>query len=227
MVPKAYHPPSRGLKYPFLVKRLACMVIAGDARSDTLDILQPANFTPEMVSKMEEEFVLLRNAFVEALIGDDHIACILPSFVKNILYEVLHKHKRCKLRLVGGLYEDLLSLAVASVEAEAAVGNAVATSLFGDRGKKCVHGLFLTVVGNLQSTQSIAKSSNKDSAMNGCIRFFDSGHTVKNSESAILMPAWTAMPEESFCFEVLVFNAIVVGAYMAINYSSLRFLLDS
>ncbi|XP_052731547.1 histone-lysine N-methyltransferase ATXR4 isoform X2 [Vigna angularis] len=68
---------SRGLKYPFLVKRLACMVIAGDARSDTLDILQPANFTPEMVSKMEEEFVLLRNAFAEALIGDDHIACIL------------------------------------------------------------------------------------------------------------------------------------------------------
>lgn len=45
---------------------------------------------------------------------------------------------------------------------------------------------------------------------------------VKNSEYAILMPAWTAMLEESFCFEVLVFNAIVVSAYMAINYSSLK-----
>lgn len=30
------------------------------------------------------------------------------------------------------------------------------------------------------------------------------------------------MPEESFCFKVLVFNAIVVGAYMAINHSSLK-----
>jgi len=30
------------------------MVIAGDARSDTLDILQPANFTPEMVSEVRQ-----------------------------------------------------------------------------------------------------------------------------------------------------------------------------
>jgi hypothetical protein len=40
---------NRGLKYPFLVKRLACMIISGVTRSDSIDILQPANLTPEMI----------------------------------------------------------------------------------------------------------------------------------------------------------------------------------
>ncbi|RZB91500.1 Retrovirus-related Pol polyprotein from transposon RE2 [Glycine soja] len=46
---------------------------------------------------------------------------------------------------------------------------------------------------------------------------------VKNLESAILMLAWTGMLGKSYCLEVLVFNAIVVGACMAISYSSLMF----
>ncbi|ESW17714.1 hypothetical protein PHAVU_007G262400 [Phaseolus vulgaris] len=114
---------TRGLKYPFLVKRLACMVISGDARSDTLDILQPTNFTPEMVSEMEEEFVLLRNAFMETLIGDDHIAFLTKQWYINVLARI--RINAFRIELAVGLYEDLLSLAVASVEAEAAVGNAV------------------------------------------------------------------------------------------------------
>jgi len=34
-------------------------------------------FMHSVIFQMEEEFVLLRNAFAEALIGDDRIACIL------------------------------------------------------------------------------------------------------------------------------------------------------
>lgn len=49
---------------------------------------------------------------------------------------------------------------------------------------------------------------------------------VKNSESAILMPAWTVMLGENYCFEVLVFNATVVGVCMVINFFSKDFLLD-
>lgn len=33
---------SRGLKYPYMAKRLACMVISGAANADYLNILQPA-----------------------------------------------------------------------------------------------------------------------------------------------------------------------------------------
>ncbi|KAG4991158.1 hypothetical protein AAZX31_09G098000 [Glycine max] len=114
---------TRGLKYPFLVKRLVCMVISGDARSDTLDILQPANLTPEMVLKMEEEFLLLRNAFTKALIADEHIAFLTKQWYINILARI--RINAFRIELAGGLYEDLLASAVASVEAEAAVGNAV------------------------------------------------------------------------------------------------------
>ncbi|TKY53226.1 Histone-lysine N-methyltransferase ATXR4 [Spatholobus suberectus] len=114
---------TRGLKYPFLVKRLACMVISGDARSDTLDILQPANLTPEMVLKMEEEFVFLKDAFTKALIADEHIAFLTKQWYINVLARI--RINAFRIELAGGLYEDLLSSAVASVEAEAAVGNAV------------------------------------------------------------------------------------------------------
>nr|CAB3499681.1 unnamed protein product [Digitaria exilis] len=36
------HCSSRGLKYPYMAKRLACMVISGAANADCLNILQPA-----------------------------------------------------------------------------------------------------------------------------------------------------------------------------------------
>ncbi|KAG6693963.1 hypothetical protein I3842_09G026600 [Carya illinoinensis] len=83
-----------GLKYPLLVKRLACMVISGVAAADSFDILQPESLSPVMVSEMEEGFNLLRGAFTKANICDEQVAYLLTS-------------------------------AAASVEAEAAVGNAV------------------------------------------------------------------------------------------------------
>lgn len=43
---------SRGLKYPLLVKRLACMVMSGAASAQLLDILQPTNLSPEMISEV-------------------------------------------------------------------------------------------------------------------------------------------------------------------------------
>ncbi|MCE3051155.1 hypothetical protein HAX54_048998 [Datura stramonium] len=40
---------TQGLKYPLLVKRLACMIISGVATPETLDILQPAMLSSEMI----------------------------------------------------------------------------------------------------------------------------------------------------------------------------------
>ena len=42
----------QGLKYPLLVKRLAFMVISGVAAADNIDILQPANLSPPMISEV-------------------------------------------------------------------------------------------------------------------------------------------------------------------------------
>ncbi|XP_045811939.1 histone-lysine N-methyltransferase ATXR4 isoform X1 [Trifolium pratense] len=115
---------NQGLKYPFLVKRLACMIISGVARSDSIDILQPANLTPEMILEMEEEFTLLRNAFTKALIEDEQIAFLTKQWYISVLARIRINAFRIELA-GGGSYEDLLSSAFASVEAEAAVGNAV------------------------------------------------------------------------------------------------------
>lgn len=115
---------NRGLKFPFLVKRLACMIISGVARSDSLDILQPANLTPEMILEMEEGFNLLRNAFTKALIADEQIAFLTKQWYISVLARIRINAFRIELA-GGGSYEDLLSSAFASVEAEAAVGNAV------------------------------------------------------------------------------------------------------
>ncbi|KAF7818913.1 histone-lysine N-methyltransferase ATXR4 isoform X1 [Senna tora] len=114
---------THGLKYPFLVKRLACMVISGDASIDCLDILQPANLTPEMIVKMEEGFALLRNAIANKLITNGNIDFLSKQWYLNVLARI--RINAFRVDLVGGLYEDLFSSAVASVEAEAAVGNAV------------------------------------------------------------------------------------------------------
>lgn len=45
---------AQGLKYPLLVKRLACMVISGFAAADSLDILQPATLSPLMISEVRK-----------------------------------------------------------------------------------------------------------------------------------------------------------------------------
>ncbi|PNY09405.1 histone-lysine N-methyltransferase ATXR4-like protein [Trifolium pratense] len=100
------------------------MIISGVARSDSIDILQPANLTPEMILEMEEEFTLLRNAFTKALIEDEQIAFLTKQWYISVLARIRINAFRIELA-GGGSYEDLLSSAFASVEAEAAVGNAV------------------------------------------------------------------------------------------------------
>ncbi|KAF5474007.1 hypothetical protein F2P56_005949 [Juglans regia] len=114
---------THGLKYPLLVKRLACMVISGVAAADSFDILQPASLSPVMVSEMEEGFSLLRNAFTNANICDEQVAFLTNKWYTSVLARI--RINAFRVELVGGLYEDLLSSAAASVEAEAAVGNAV------------------------------------------------------------------------------------------------------
>ncbi|KAI8573737.1 hypothetical protein RHMOL_Rhmol01G0299600 [Rhododendron molle] len=103
---------TQGLKYPLLAKRLACMVMSGVANADSLDILQPAILSPEMILQMEKEFALLRSAFEDAYVTDEQMACILCV---------------CQRELAGGLYDyqDPLSSAAALVDAEATLGNVI------------------------------------------------------------------------------------------------------
>ncbi|KAK9266581.1 hypothetical protein L1049_021646 [Liquidambar formosana] len=114
---------TRGLKYPLLVRRLACMVISGVASSDCLDILQPARLSDYMILEMEEEFGLLRSAFTKANIMDGQIAFLTKQWYTSVLARI--RINAFRIELPGGLYEDLLKSAAASVEAEDAVGNAV------------------------------------------------------------------------------------------------------
>ncbi|KAE8125298.1 hypothetical protein FH972_020122 [Carpinus fangiana] len=113
----------QGLKYPLLVKRLACMVISGVAAADNIDILQPTNLSLPMISEMEEGFGLLRSAFIKANTTNEQIAFLSKTWYTSVLARI--RINAFRIELVGGLYEDLLSSAAASIEAEAAVGNAV------------------------------------------------------------------------------------------------------
>ncbi|XP_057484749.1 histone-lysine N-methyltransferase ATXR4-like isoform X2 [Actinidia eriantha] len=114
---------SKGLKYPLLAKRLACMVISGVANAESLDILQPAILSPNMILQMEKEFLLLRSVFKEAYVTDEQMAFLTKQWYIGVLARI--RINAFRIELAGGLYEDLLSSAAASVEAEAAVGNSV------------------------------------------------------------------------------------------------------
>ncbi|XP_058203426.1 histone-lysine N-methyltransferase ATXR4-like [Rhododendron vialii] len=116
---------TQGLKYPLLAKRLACMVMSGLANADSLDILQPAVLSPEMILQMEKEFTLLRSAFEEAYVTDERMAFLTKQWYVGVLACI--QINAFRIELAGGLYDnqDLLSSAAALVEAEAAVGNAV------------------------------------------------------------------------------------------------------
>uniref|UniRef100_A0A0E0M7K7 SET domain-containing protein n=1 Tax=Oryza punctata TaxID=4537 RepID=A0A0E0M7K7_ORYPU len=106
------HCSSRGLKYPHMAKRLACMVISGAVSADCLHILQPARLHQGTLTEMEEEFALLDSTFRKA--GEWYI---------NVLARI--RINAFRIELVASSYEDLLSSAVASVACDAAVGNAV------------------------------------------------------------------------------------------------------
>ncbi|KAF5772810.1 putative histone-lysine N-methyltransferase chromatin remodeling SET family [Helianthus annuus] len=117
------HCRNRGLKYPFLAKRLACMVISGVTSEDSLDILQPARLSAEMISQMEEELCLLRGALEDSGVKDEQLTFLNIEWYAGVLARI--RINAFRIELAGTSYDDLLALAAASVESEAAVGNAV------------------------------------------------------------------------------------------------------
>ncbi|CAM8897351.1 unnamed protein product [Rhodiola kirilowii] len=113
---------TNGLKYPYLAKRLACMVIAGVASPDSLNILQPANLSQHMITEMDKECSLLRNALMTN-VTKEQISFLNDEWYVNVLARI--RINAFRIELAVGSYEDFLASAAASVEAEAAVGNAV------------------------------------------------------------------------------------------------------
>ncbi|KAF5201702.1 histone-lysine N-methyltransferase ATXR4-like [Thalictrum thalictroides] len=113
----------QGLKYPLLVKRLACMVASGAASAECLDILQPARLSTEMILKMENEFSLLKSCLMNTDVKDEEMAFLTKQWYIGVLARI--RINSFRVELAGGLYEDLFLSAVASVDAEASVGNAV------------------------------------------------------------------------------------------------------
>ncbi|VAI78487.1 histone-lysine N-methyltransferase ATXR4-like [Triticum dicoccoides] len=119
------HCSSRGLKYPYMVKRLACMVISGDVGADCLDILQPAQLHQGTLIEMEEEFELLKSTFRKAGFQEEltTLLVLTKQWYINVLARI--RVNAFRIELVASSYEDLLSSAVASVTCDASVGNAV------------------------------------------------------------------------------------------------------
>ncbi|PAN47382.1 hypothetical protein PAHAL_9G253900 [Panicum hallii] len=116
------HCSSRGLKYPYMAKRLACMVISGAANADCLNILQPASLHQGTLIEMEEEFELLESIFRKA--GFQEVTTFLTKeWYINVLARI--RINAFRIELVASSYEDLLSSAAASVSCDASVGNAV------------------------------------------------------------------------------------------------------
>ncbi|KAI3446389.1 hypothetical protein Pfo_003054 [Paulownia fortunei] len=113
----------QGLKYPLLVKRLACHVISGFVPSGVLDILQPEISSSDKISKMKKEVALLRGTFEDSNIESEQMAFLTEEWYIGVLARI--RINAFRIELAVGSYEDLLSSAAASVEAEAAVGNAV------------------------------------------------------------------------------------------------------
>ncbi|KAL6883452.1 hypothetical protein ACP4OV_010866 [Aristida adscensionis] len=123
------HCSSRGLKYPYMAKRLACMVISGAANADYLNILQPARLHQGTLIEMEEEFELLKSTFMKVGFQEEISTSSLTKLVltKEWYINVLARIRinAFRIELVASSYEDLLSSAVASVSCDSSVGNAV------------------------------------------------------------------------------------------------------
>ncbi|GAB2278029.1 hypothetical protein Dimus_012728 [Dionaea muscipula] len=114
---------SQSLKYPLLVKRLACMVIAGAVSADCLDILQPEYLSPESISRVEAEYGLLRNALDAAHFTNEDLKFLTKQWYSGMLARV--RINAFRIELLGVSAENLVSSAAALLDAEAAVGNAV------------------------------------------------------------------------------------------------------
>ncbi|KAJ1295738.1 hypothetical protein BS78_01G246400 [Paspalum vaginatum] len=117
------HCSSRGLKYPYMAKRLACMVISGAANADCLNILLPARLHRGTLTEMEEEFELLESTFRKAGFQEEVTTFLTKDWYINVLARV--RINAFRIELVASSYEDLLSSAAASVSCDSSVGNAV------------------------------------------------------------------------------------------------------
>ncbi|CAN6324015.1 unnamed protein product [Urochloa humidicola] len=117
------HCSSRGLKYPYMAKRLACMVISGAANADCLNILQPARLHQGTLIEMEEEFEVLKSTFQKAGFQEEVTTFLTKEWYINVLARI--RINAFRIELVARSYEDLLSSAAASVSCDASVGSAV------------------------------------------------------------------------------------------------------
>ncbi|KAJ0805721.1 putative [histone H3]-lysine(4) N-trimethyltransferase [Helianthus annuus] len=86
------HCRNRGLKYLFLAKRLAYMVISGVTSADSLDILQPARLPAEVISQMEEELYLLGSSLEDSGVKDEqltflNIECCCISGIRSCCWQ--------------------------------------------------------------------------------------------------------------------------------------------
>ncbi|KAL9150632.1 hypothetical protein ABFS82_11G001700 [Erythranthe guttata] len=113
----------QGLKYPLLVKRLACQVISGAVTYDILDVLQPEILSSDQISRMKKEAALLRSTFEDSDFESEKMAFLTEEWYAGVLARI--RINAFRIELAIGSYEDLLSSAAALVEAESAVGNAV------------------------------------------------------------------------------------------------------
>ncbi|XP_059064964.1 histone-lysine N-methyltransferase ATXR4 [Cryptomeria japonica] len=113
----------KGLKYPLLIKRLACMVISGMASADSLDILQPANYG--ILSKGGEEFELLIFTLKNSGIHPELLTFLTKEWYFSMLARIRVNVFRIEMIDGTGYHADLLAAASASISAESAVGNAV------------------------------------------------------------------------------------------------------
>ncbi|CAN6476651.1 unnamed protein product [Victoria cruziana] len=118
-----YHCSMKGLKYPFLVKRLSCMVLSGAAMADSLDILQPAVLPSNLISEVNVEFQLLRGTFERSGVTDEQLSFLTREWYTNVLSRI--RINSFRVELVGGISEDLLTSAAASISGEVSVGNAI------------------------------------------------------------------------------------------------------
>ncbi|KAH6781197.1 Rossmann-fold superfamily protein [Perilla frutescens var. hirtella] len=130
----------RGLKYPLMVKRFACQIIARKIPTAMFDLLHGESLTPEKISLIKEEFSLLYSILDGADIkvekdeskgsatkGEEENEELLSFLTEEWYADVLTRIRvnAFRVELPVQSYEDLHSSAAASVVGEAGVGNAI------------------------------------------------------------------------------------------------------
>ncbi|XP_057768729.1 histone-lysine N-methyltransferase ATXR4 [Salvia miltiorrhiza] len=134
----------QGLKYPLIVKRLACQIVAGKIPAGIFELLQREDLS-DKTHLIKEEFSLLRSTLEDADIKvektknetdegkgpivdgeaepEEPLSFLTEEWYTDVLGRIRINAFRVELPVQS--HEDLLSSAAASVEGEAAVGNAM------------------------------------------------------------------------------------------------------